>query len=31
LRDLFAASDKGVARLGAGLLASLVVAHVLFH
>ena len=31
LRDLVAAPDRGVARFGAGLLASLVLAHVLFH
>ena len=31
LRELIAAPDKGVARFGAALLASLVVAHILFH
>jgi len=31
LRDLVTAPDRGVARFGAGLLASLVLAHVLFH
>ena len=31
LRDLVAAPDRSVARFGAGLLASLVLAHVLFH
>ena len=31
LRDLVAAPDRGVARFGAGLLASLVLAHVRFH
>ena len=31
LRDLVAAPDRGVTRFGAGLLASLVLAHVLFH
>lgn len=30
-RDLVAAPDRGVARFGAGLLASLVLAHILFH
>jgi SSS family solute:Na+ symporter len=31
LRELIAAPDKGVARFGAALFASLVVAHILFH
>ena len=31
LRELIAAPDRGVARFGAGLFASLVLAHVLFH
>ena len=31
LRDLVAAPDRGVVRFGAGLLASLVLAHILFH
>ena len=30
-RELISAPDKGVARFGAGLLASLILAHVLFH
>ena len=30
-RDLIAAPDKGVARFGAGLLASLVVTRILLH
>ena len=30
-RDLIAAPDRGVARFGAGLLASLVLTHILLH